>query len=64
MKNESGLKRGGERKGCKVCYDSKLVSVGLKIGENLEAMLGTVPMRVEEKEWLVEDKRDLPPILG
>lgn len=26
---------------------------------------GTVPVRVEEKEWLVEDERDLPPcILG
>ena len=22
---------------------------------------GTVPARVEEKEWLVEDERDLPP---
>lgn len=53
-----------ERKGCKVCYDCESVSVGFEIEENLEARLGTVPVGVEEKEWLVEDKRDLHPILG
>lgn len=47
-----------------MCYDCESVSVGLEIWENLEARLGTVPVGVEEKEWLVEDKRDLHPILG
>ncbi len=34
-------------------------------GGNAGTEEGTVPARVEEKEWLVEDERDLPPwILG
>lgn len=46
-------------------YDSELVSVCQKkrgdFGGNAGTEEGTVPARVEEKEWLVEDERDLPP---
>lgn len=47
-----------------MCYDSKLVSVCQKRGDfrgTAGAEEGTVPARVDEKEWLVEDERDLPP---